>query len=104
MIGIGASQGIAIGKAYVLKNSEFQIGQERLKKEEVPGELDRLAAALERSRDQLIQCKSKLEVAVGKEEGRIFTTHLLLLEDPDFIHQVMQFIREGMYSATSAVQ
>lgn len=104
MIGIGASPGIAIGKAYVLKNDVLQIGRKNLREEEVPGELDRLLVALERSREQLAQYRDKVEDELGKEEGRIFTAHLLLLEDPEFIRGVKQTIQDHLQSATCAVQ
>lgn len=101
MKGIGASQGIAIGKAYV-KNIGVKL--EKTMAENTEDELARLYFNLERSKQQLKEIKTTTEKKIGIEEAQIFEAHAMILEDPEFVDRVVAKIKNDGVSASWAVK
>lgn len=97
MKGIGASPGIAIAKAFVLKHEELIINTDKTK--DINGELVRLEAAVNESRKQLEAIKEKAIVELGEEEAQIFGAHLMVLDDPEYIGQVKVNIENNNMTA-----
>ena len=99
--GIGAAPGVAVGRAVVWREQGLEAGTG-------PGagpqaELERLAAAVQMSREQLRDLAAGLALAAGEKEAQIFRIHLLLLDDPMLAGAAKQAIeREGL-SAEQAV-
>lgn len=81
--GIAASPGIAIGKPLVIRTSEPEISE--IKIEDVSAELERFRNAIKSSRTQLIKISSITKQKLGADESAIFESHILILEDPEYI-------------------
>jgi phosphotransferase system enzyme I (PtsI) len=64
----------------------------------------RLAGAVDAARGQLGDITARIAAEVGEAEGRLFKSHLALLEDPLVMGPVHEGIRQGALSAEEAVQ
>src|SRR3712207_5323922 len=101
MKGIGASPGIAIGKALVIEHKEMIIEKKEISDVEV--ELARLASAVETSKKELMDVKEKVAKELGEEESEIVGAHLLVLEDPEFIGEAENKIKNESLNAEYAL-
>lgn len=92
MIGIGASPGIAIGKAYVYKHQEIETNSQKILKENTQSELEALQQAIQKTKEQLQKIKKQTNLECGESQAQIFRAHLLILEDPEFIPPIQKKI------------
>lgn len=101
MKGIGASPGIAIGKALVVEESEIVIEKKSIS--DIDSELKKLSDAVLISKEELTKVKEKVAQEVGEEEAEIFGAHLLVLEDPEFIGEAENKIKNENINAEYAL-
>lgn len=99
--GIPASEGIAIGPAFVYQPEEPEF--ERRQVEDVEAELERFQKAVERSKEQLSAIHARAKEEVGEDTARIFEAHLLILDDPAFLEKVYGKIKGERLNAEAAV-
>jgi phosphotransferase system enzyme I (PtsI) len=101
--GLGVSPGIGIGRALVLKRSTREL-RFRVPQALVPRELERLALARTRSREQVEQIKKRIADSAGADHVYLFDAQLLMLDDPMLIERAASIIREERLNAESALQ
>ena len=99
--GIGASPGISIGKALVLEHKEMVI--EKKENVNVEVEVEKLNSAVDTSKKELSAVKEKVAKELGEEEAEIFGAHLLVLEDPEFIGEAENKIKNESLNAEYAL-
>lgn len=99
--GIGASPGIAIGKALVLEHKEMVI--EKKENVNVEVEVEKLNSAVDTSKKELSAVKEKVAKELGEEEAEIFGAHLLVLEDTEFIGEAENKIKNESLNAEYAL-
>lgn len=99
--GIGASPGIAIGKALVIEESDFSI--EKRTGIDVESEIKKLSDAVAVSKEELEAVKNKVSEELGEEEAEIFGAHLLVLDDPEFIGEAENKIKNESVNADYAL-
>ncbi|NQT06323.1 MAG: phosphoenolpyruvate--protein phosphotransferase [Candidatus Omnitrophica bacterium] len=97
MIGIPASPGITIGKAYLPDSEEISITKKRIKPEDVAEEITRFKEALSRTKEEILKIKEKISKEMGVEHGEIFSAHLLVLEDIMLIEEVVVRLRRERF-------
>src|SRR5690606_3968130 len=102
--GIGASAGIAIGKAFVLPAWEWDIPEKSIDVTELAGEFERLYQGIRQSRDELEGIKQEMKNVIGEENSLIFDAHLAILDDPEFVREVQDIIRRQYKAAEVAVK
>ncbi|WP_276917670.1 phosphoenolpyruvate--protein phosphotransferase [Aneurinibacillus aneurinilyticus] len=100
--GIAASAGIAIARAFLLKSPDFHI--ERKTIGSAKREMVRLAAALEKAKQELESVKQRAQAKLGEDKAAIFAAHLLVLQDPEFIGPIQNKIREENINVEFAVR
>lgn len=100
--GIAASDGIAIAKAVVWENWDFDI--ERKNTMNPDTEIQRLQKALHRSEQDLESIKRQAVFEVGQEQAEIFSAHLLFLHDSEYIDRIKEKIQNEYLNAESAVR
>lgn len=104
--GIGTSDGIAIGRAYVFMPAEGEQGlhvpTRTIEAHEVEQECRRLEEAMELAREQIRAAQRELSRKAGREHARIFDAHLLVLDDPVMREQVAHRIRHKLVNAEAA--
>ncbi|NNV01165.1 phosphoenolpyruvate--protein phosphotransferase [Brevibacillus sp. MCWH] len=101
IVGVAASSGVAIGKAFVLTNSHLQI--ETVSIEDPSSEIKRLTDALEQAKAELQEISERAEREMGPDKAAIFQAHLLVLEDPELVETVKGKITAEKVNAESAL-
>ncbi|QYR23659.1 phosphoenolpyruvate--protein phosphotransferase [Paenibacillus sp. sptzw28] len=102
--GIGASSGIAIGKAFVLPNWEWDLPEQKIDVADLAREFDRLYEGIRTSKVEIEQMKDELREVVGTEESYIFDAHLAILDDPVFMNEIQGIIQRQYKAAEVAVK
>lgn len=101
MKGIGTSTGISIGKAFLKIEPEIKIVKKHV--DDPEKEILRLDNAIEESVKDIDDLYSHTLNTVGKEEADIFSAHLMILKDPEFIGQVKKEINNSSVNAEWAI-
>ncbi|MDV9289432.1 phosphoenolpyruvate--protein phosphotransferase [Clostridioides difficile] len=99
--GIGASPGVALGKALVVEHSELVIEKKSI--DNVEAEIAKLEDAVAVSKEELVKVKEKASEELGAEEAEIFEAHLLVLEDPELIGSAIDKIKTASVNAEYAL-
>ncbi|MBY2475845.1 phosphoenolpyruvate--protein phosphotransferase [Clostridioides difficile] len=99
--GIGASPGVALGKALVVEHSELVIEKKSI--DNVEAEISKLENAVAVSKEELVKVKEKASEELGAEEAEIFEAHLLVLEDPELIGSAIDKIKTENVNAEYAL-
>lgn len=100
--GIGASNGISIGKAFVIKTNDTEIRKETVKNEEK--ENKRFRIAIEKGKEELSRIIKDTKEKLGEEKSKIFEAHLFMLDDPEFTHEVSEKILKEKINAEYALK
>lgn len=100
--GIGASKGVAIGKAFIVKEQLAVINKKLI--QNVDAEIKRLENAQEEAIIQLRKLQEHTLDSVGEEESLIFEVHQMILQDEDFIGRIKEIIRTESVNAEYVVQ
>jgi len=101
--GISASPGIVIGKACVFQDILYLVERRNVEEGHAEQEIVRLKQAIRKVIDELIQDNLRVSQEIGKREAEIFLSHVAILEDPYFISQIFQDIRENGINAEASV-
>jgi len=88
--GIGASPGIAHGRAFVVAASELEVPVYQIDESQIEGEIERFEQALVATRKQIQAVQAEIEKNLGEDEARIFDAHLLVLEDQALIGETIR--------------
>jgi len=97
--GIPVSEGIAIGKVWVLESPWDEVGEFPLRKGKIKKEIERYYQALEEVAQQLIECRDRVQREIGLEEAKIFEAHLVILSDSFFQKEIPELIQEQKKNA-----
>ena len=89
--GEAVASGVALGRV-VLRGFGERAAAPRIASDQVETELNRLRAALDKSRVQLQEVKAKHQGDLGSAELRIFDTHIAYLQDPMFINAIEKLV------------
>lgn len=92
--GIPVSEGIGLGRAVVIKESEYTIKKTKI--ENTGAELRRFLDSIEKAKEQIRKIKAATQESLGEKNAMIFDAHLLILDDPEFVNMVRGKIEEGI--------
>lgn len=92
--GIAASPGIAIGKAYVLRQEDTPVPKREIRESDVPSEIVRFEEALIKTRSDILETQKKISTEIGESYGEIFTAHRMVLEDRAMIEEVISKLKK----------
>ena len=101
--GIAASPGIATGRVYIYRKREPVIHREHIAAVHVPAEEERLDEAVRLSKIQLEDLRDKVAQELGASEASIFEAHLMMLDDPAFVPEIKDTIRQELIKAEHAL-
>ena len=101
--GIGASEGISIGKAMLFIEEEMNIPQAKIAEVQVGTEIEKLLDAQKKSKLQLISIRDKVKEKMGEDKAAIFDGHIMLLEDDDLMDEVRDKIKAEKMTAARAL-
>ena len=102
--GMAVAPGIAEGKVLLHFQEEESIPFRDLIDEELDAEVSRFEGALLATRRELMELQERLSETTGAGDANIFDAHLLVLEDPSLIDEVLKGIRIGKHNAEFAFQ
>jgi phosphotransferase system enzyme I (PtsI) len=95
--GIPVSDGVCRGKILVLhRPQETTIPKYAITEGEIPEHTNRLEQALIRTRQQILEVQQQVSKGMGASEAGIFDAHLLVLEDPVLLEEVVRLVRTDM--------
>lgn len=95
--GIPASPGISLKKAILLEGEDgFIMGYDV---SDIEKEVQKFDEAVERTREEIITIKNRLEEVTDPYSAKIFDAQLLFLEDGDIIHKTKNNIRRSKRNA-----
>ncbi|MDE7433691.1 MAG: hypothetical protein K2M43_00875 [Mycoplasmoidaceae bacterium] len=100
--GTGASVGIALAKAYILKTPEFNI--EKTTVSNCDAEAKKLEPALDKTIKQLEKIKTVAAEKLGAEKAEIFDAHIQIANDPEIINEVKNIINDEKVNASYALE
>lgn len=107
LVGIAASPGIAIGRAWPVDRRKVRTPKRRLPPEELEAELARLQDAFEVSERQLAEVRAKVTRADGPggaEHIAIIDMHRMMLKDEMLVLEAQRLVREDRVNAEWAVK
>lgn len=90
--GVAASNGIALANAYCLVEPDLSF--EKIEITNIEAELDRLKAAIWKTKLELEEIRDSARLKFGEERAAIFSAHLLILEDPEIFSALEAKINE----------
>lgn len=99
--GIAASSGIAIAKVFKLEHPTLDIVEEKANADE---EIQTLENAVEKSKSDIQTIQKKAKGKLSEEELAIFDAHLMVLDDPEFVGQIKETIKEQNINAEYATK
>ena len=102
LTGIGASEGVAVGPAFVPATGKPEPERERITEGEVESELQRFREAVEAVAGNLSETGDRLRASGSEEEADIFEFHVEMAEDPELASAVEERLR-NLQSPEAAV-
>ena len=91
--GVAASEGVAVGSAFVHVPRELKPERESISKDAVEKELGRFHSAVETVAQKLSETAERLREGGSESEARIFEAHVEMAEDPEFHSEVEERVR-----------
>ena len=102
--GVAVAPGIAEGKVMIHFQEEETIPFRDLRDGELDAEVVRFEVALLATRKELMELQERLSQSAGPSDASIFDAHLLVLEDPTLIEEVLNGIRREKHNAEFVFQ
>src|SRR5688572_23414696 len=100
--GIPVSAGVCRGKILSLGRNHDSVTRRTISEAEVPQQISRLQEALIHTRHQILEVQKKVMQGLGAEDAGIFDAHLLVLEDPTLIEEVIRKIQKDHINVEAA--
>ena len=97
--GIIASPGIKMGKAYVCQGSQVIIPKYYILEQEIEAELQRFETAIEKTKADIEKIQNQLKNSLSKDMANIFSSHLMVLEDPLIDEKTKETIKKEKRNA-----
>ncbi|MEM7359734.1 MAG: phosphoenolpyruvate--protein phosphotransferase [Pseudomonadota bacterium] len=104
LFGSGIGRGIAIGPAYVLKNSDIETQQVDLDPEQIPAEVKRFKRAVTATEKQYKTILRQLPANAPKESAAFINAHMMMLKDPLLVDESINIIRRDAVNAEHALR
>ncbi len=98
--GIGASNGIAIAKAYKYEEVIFDISDSLI--EDALGEVEKLESAIIKSVEEIDKMIEKTQKSLGDDHAAIFVAHKQIAIDSEMKNQVVELINNNHYNSAYA--
>jgi phosphotransferase system enzyme I (PtsI) len=102
LTGVAASEGVAVGPAFVHVSRELEPERERISEGEVEEELGCFRGAVEAVAKELSATVEELRAGGSEKEAGIFEAHIEMAEDPEFQSEVEERVK-GLESPEAAV-
>jgi phosphotransferase system enzyme I (PtsI) len=102
--GVGASKGLALGRAQVREPHMLEVEERRVEEAAVADEITRLHAAVAVAAAELAALRERVHGALAHELGEFLDLHAMILDDPELLAGLDDLVRTGRYSAGYALK
>ncbi|WP_147531753.1 phosphoenolpyruvate--protein phosphotransferase [Bacillus marasmi] len=102
LMGIAASSGFAIAKAYRLVEPNLSFENKTVT--DVEQEVERFRAALSKAKEELSTIRDRANIELGADKAAIFEAHLLVLSDPELVGPIEESIKNEKVNAEAALK
>jgi len=92
--GIPAAPGIAIGKVHVFGAEDLLPREHSITEADIPQEISRFKQVLVKTRREIIEIEKRISKEIGVAQGKIFSAHLLVLEDSVLVQEVISRLKK----------
>lgn len=99
LTGIPVSPGIIIGRVFLYSHSAYKIPLYSLSEDAIEKEVERFEESVKKSRNEIMNIRSKIEKELDETHASIFDSHLSMLEDPILIGNTTERIRKEKKNA-----
>ncbi|MCQ2053801.1 MAG: phosphoenolpyruvate--protein phosphotransferase [Fibrobacter sp.] len=103
LVGVPASPGFAMGKAFPITNREVSVVEETLPETRIPAEEQLFLKAISKTVTEINKIKEISETRTGLQDSLIFATHLMILQDPGLINGILEKIKKEHKNARWAI-
>ena len=103
LTGIAASSGIAIGRAFILKELKLEPSRQTIEVYEVEAGITRIREAFRAAKTQLAAIRAGAAAQLGEDNAAIFDAHLMILDDPVLLEQIERLVAEEHRHPVAAV-
>jgi phosphoenolpyruvate-protein phosphotransferase len=103
LTGVGASEGVAVGPAFVHVAGELEPERKTIPEDAVEAELGRFRRAVEVVAGKLSETSERFREAGNEEEAAIFEAHVELAEDPEVSEGVEERVRKLVSPETAVL-
>ena len=104
-LGIPASTGIIIGKAYVLDRHMICVLEQPVPEDELDAEIERFHDAAESCRSEMRENAERAQSESGEDlPSLIFDSHIQIIKDPSMLSEVENIITERLCNAEWAIK
>src|SRR5919112_2916553 len=93
LAGVAASEGVAVGPAFVHVSKELKPERENISEVEVEEELGRFQSAVEAVAKKLSATAEEMREGGSEKEAGIFEAHVEMAEDPEFQSEVEERVK-----------
>ena len=102
--GIQVSNGIAIGKAYLISNALLEVVRYQISKKEISTEINRFTKGINEVKKDLSEIKKRLQKGAIKVFESFINTHIILLTDKNISEKPKQIIVDEQCNAEWAIK
>jgi len=99
LVGIPASPGFVMGSAFLVAKRDITVVEESIPESRVQAEEQLFRKAVTRTTKEISQIKEISEKRTGIHDSLIFSTHMMILQDPDLTNRILKIIREDRKNA-----
>ncbi len=103
-IGIGVSNAVAMGHAYVLRRGAVEIAPNWIEEHEVDAEVQRFRNAIDSARKQMHAVRDHIPADTPPDIAEFIDTHILMLDDVTITETPLDLIRNQLCRAEWALQ
>lgn len=101
--GVSASHGFAIGKVFLLDTGKIKVKQIKISEDEIPEQIDNFRKAVLKTKEEINIIMNRVAMNMGEREAEIFKAHLLVLEDPLLIIEVVEKVKKEQINVDFAL-
>ncbi len=102
--GIGAAPGYAMGPAFLLMEEKVEVQRRSIQQADIELEVKRFTEKTAEAIAELEAIRETTRQKMGEKQAEIFTAHILLLQDPEFIGAIQQKITDEAINAEAALE
>lgn len=97
--GIPAAPGIVVGKIHVFGTEDIVPPEYAISEKQIHSEIERFKFSLQKTKKEISAIEKKISREMGIEHGKIFSAHLLVLDDSVLVQEVVGKIKKKMRNA-----